>query len=141
MRSTLFFALVFAVLVSIAHAHASPQVATLTQVQGETKLFSHPSKKAPAPQPGVTVALYEGEYYNVKDAEVGDKMERGNILRTAPNGKARVVYDNGDQFNVGPGTAYRVQWSEDSAKATTEVALMYGKFRGIIEKGGPRSKL
>lgn len=141
MRSTTFFVLVFSALFSISRAQAGPQVATLTQVQGETKLFSNPSKSMPAAQAGVTYALYEGEYYAVKDAAVGDKVEKGNILRTAPNGKARVVYDNGDQFNVGPGTAYRIQWSEDSLKATTQVSLMYGKFRGIVEKGGPRSKL
>lgn len=122
-------------------ALAGEQVGTLTQVQGDVKLFSHPTKTLPASEPGVTRALFEGEYFVVNAAKPGDKVEKGNIVRTAPNGKTHVVYDNGDQFNVGPGTAYRVNWEADTAKSNTQITLAYGKFRGIVEKGGPRSKL
>lgn len=122
-------------------AVAAEQTGTLTQVQGEVTIFSQPSKTLPAAEAGVTRALYEGQYFVVKPAQVGNKIEKGNIVRTAPNGKARVVYDNGDQFNVGPGTAYKISWDSDTATSNTQVALMYGKFRGVVEKGGPRSKL
>ena len=125
---------------------ADTKVGTLTQVQGEVKVFRNPSKKLPAPTPGATHALFEGEYYVVTDAKVGDSVENGAIVRTTPSAKARVVYENGDQFNVGPGTAYKIAWSDRATAdkgqiAKTEVNLMYGKLRGIIEKGGPRSKL
>jgi len=117
------------------------QIGTLTQVEGTVKLFTHPSKalqKNDSPSPQV---LFEGEYFRAQDAKVGDKVDLGNIVRTAPTAKARVIFDNGDQFNVGAGTAYRVSWSPEHPNAGTNISLMYGKFRGVIEKGGPRSKL
>lgn len=120
------------------YAVAAAQVGTLTQIQGEVKLFAHPGKTMQGPAPH---ALFEGEYYSVRDAKAGDSVEKGNVLRTAVGSKARVVFQNGDQFNVGSGTAYRVSWDRDSAVANTSIKLMYGKMRGIIEKGGPRSKL
>ncbi|MGZ3696592.1 MAG: FecR family protein [Bdellovibrionota bacterium] len=121
------------------NALAESQVGTLTQVEGEVKVFSHPSKTMAEGGTAGARALFEGEYYEVGPAKVGDRVEKGNIVRTAPTAKARVVFDNGDQFNVGPGTAYRIFWKEN--EAGTNVNLMYGKLRGIIEKGGPRSKL
>jgi len=117
-------------------AFSSNQVGTITQIENEAKIFSHPGKNVQGPPPH---ALYEGEYYSVKDAKVGDRLENGNIVRTAPGGKARIVYDNGDQFNLGSGTAYRVFWDKNSTKP--KINLMYGKLRGIVEKGGPRGRL
>jgi len=119
---------------------AGDQVGTLTQSEGNVRLFHHPSKTLQKEQ-GAPHALFEGEYYLVTNAKPGDKVEKGNIVVTAPEAKARVVFDNGDQYNVGPATAYRVKWNQDTAKATSEIDLKYGKLRGIIEKGGPRSHL
>ena len=122
-------------------AIANDQVGTLTQVQGEVKLFFNPGKVLGAAVQGAPHVLFEGVYYSVKDAVAGSSVEKGNILRTAVGAKARVVYPNGDQFNVGSGSAYRITWDTDSAKSKTSMDLMYGKIRGIVEKGGPRSKL
>lgn len=116
--------------------HAN-QVGTITQTDGQVKLFTNPGKAMGGPAPH---ALYEGEYYSVQDAQVGMKIERGNVLRTAPGAKARVVFDNGDQFNVGPATAYKVNW-EKAGVAKPEVNLMYGKIRAVISKEGPRTGL
>lgn len=121
-----------------AVALASEQVGTLTQIEGDVKVFSHPGKTIQGPAPH---ALYEGEYYSVQQAKIGDKVERGNIVRTMPGAKARVVFENGDQYNVGSATAYRVFWEKDAKVAEVKMNLMYGKLRGIVEKGGPRSKL
>jgi hypothetical protein len=120
-------------------AWAGEQVGTLTQVQGEVKVFSHPGKEIQGPAPH---ALFEGTHYSVQDATVGAKIENGNILRTMPGARARVVFDNGDQYNVGSATAYKVGWKKDApAEGAPEVSLMYGKLRGVIAKGGPRSGL
>jgi hypothetical protein len=119
---------------------SNEQTGTMTQVEGSVKIFSHPSKILQK-ESGAPHALFEGEYFLVADAKVGDRVEKGNIVRTAPGSKARVVYENGDQFNVGPATAYRVTWNEGTSKNHTQVTLAYGKLRGIIEKGGPRSRL
>ena len=129
--------LVIAFMLSLSAA-ASQQAGTLTQVDGTVKIFTNPGKTVQGPPPH---ALFEGEYYSVKDASMGDRVEKGNIVRTAPGSKARVVFENGDQINVGSGTAYRVFWDKDSANAKTQINLMYGKMRGVIEKGGPRTRL
>jgi len=129
----------------LSSASASDQVGTVTQTQGDVKIFSHPSKTPPssATQNGKKSVhvLFEGEFYLVNDAKIGDKVENGNIVKTPPGAKARVIFENGDQINVGSGTAYRIHWTQDSAQAETQVSLMYGKLRGVIEKGGPRSHL
>ncbi|MCM2279205.1 MAG: FecR domain-containing protein [Oligoflexia bacterium] len=125
---------------------ASEQVGTITQAEGSVKLFTDPAKKLHGDSEGDSGAraLFEGEYYRVRDAKVGDRVQQGNIVRTALGAKARVVFENGDQYNVGPGTAYRVFWNKDSKEAkqaNTKVELMYGKLRGVVAKGGPRSRL
>jgi hypothetical protein len=126
-------------------AWASSQVGTLTQLQGEVKIFSNPSKTLPPEGSNegqkVSRALFEGEYYTVRDAKMGEKVENGNIVKTSPGAKTRVIFENGDQITVGSGTAYRIKWDQDSPKGETHVSLMYGKLRGVIEKGGPRSHL
>ncbi|HUP58574.1 MAG TPA: FecR family protein [Bdellovibrionota bacterium] len=124
---------------STSPAFAGEQVGTLTHVHGEVKIFSHPARQAPEGPP--PHALFEGEHYSVKDAQVGDRVEKGNIVRTATGGRARVVFENGDQFVVHPGTAYRVTWAKDQPVGRAEVKLMYGKIRAVIENGGPRKDL
>lgn len=123
-----------------AFSYAEVQVATVTQVEGNVKIFSHPSK-SPSNDSSIQQALYEGEYFQISDAHVGDKIEKGNLLRTLPGGKARVVYENGDQINVGSGTAYKVSWEEKKENPEVNINLAYGKLRGIVAKGGPRSHL
>lgn len=118
---------------------SSSQQGTITQVTGQVQVFSHPSQKGgklngPAPH-----ALFEGETYSVRTAKLGDIVDQGNIVRTAPGAQTRVVFENGDQFHVGSATSYRVKWGKTQGK--TQVNLMYGKLRGIIEKGGPRTGL
>ncbi len=132
------FMIAFVAMALAASASASEQVGTLTQITGDVKIFTNPSKTPDNPAPR---ALFEGEYFTVREAKIGDRLDRLNILRTAPGAKARIVFDNGDQYNVGPGTAYRVNWENDTAKGKPEVKLMYGKLRGIVSKGGPRSGL
>jgi hypothetical protein len=127
----------WALSVAFAIGAQANQVGTITQTDGQVKLFTNPGKGMEGPAPH---ALYEGEYYSVQDAQVGMKIERGNVLRTAPGAKARVVFDNGDQYNVGPATAYKVNW-EKAGEAKPEVNLMYGKIRAVISKEGPRTGL
>lgn len=125
-----------------AESLASDQIGTVTQTEGTVKIFTHPSRKLHGEGDDKTPrALFQGEYYRVKDAQIGDRVEKGNILRTAPGAKARIVFDNGDQYNVGGGTAYRVFWDKDAKNAKNEIQLMYGKLRGVVEKGGPRTRL
>lgn len=135
---------------SILFSSAAPRPASagtehvgmLTQVDGEVKLLTQPSprlhKDASGGAPRV---LFEKEYYLLVDAKPGTRVEKGNILRTAPGAKAKIVYENGDQFTVGPGTSFKITWERPGAAGSTQMDLAHGKIRGVIEKGGPRSKL
>ncbi len=126
---------------------ASNSVGTLTAVEGEVILLSRPSKKFSNTTP--PPVMYEGEYFQSQLAQVGMHVEKGNVLRTTLQGRARVIYENGDQFNVAPGTAYRIDWQEkldakSNAKSKnfeTRMELLHGKIRGIIDKAGPRNQL
>lgn len=135
-------ALALAVAVLPEGAFGSEQVATVTSAEGDVRIFTHPSGKgAKTPTgPGPHV-LYEGEYYSVRAAVPGDRVERGNIVRTLPGARARIIFDNGDQYHVGPATAFRVFWKQDSAKGEPVLNVTYGKVRGVVSKDGPRRQL
>ena len=129
----------------IGVAEASPghkQVATITQIQGRAQIFVNPSKKpiqGKSTDDG-TMAYFEGEYYLIQEAKLGDQVQKNTIIRTLPNAQVNIVYDNGDQFHMGPGTAYRVTWNEKT-ELEAKVKLMYGRLRGVISKDGPRQKV
>ncbi len=116
------------------------QAATITRINGSVQVFTHPTSQLQGPGQ----VKYENKYYRLKKAKVGDKVQKGNILRTAPGSKARVVFDNGDQINVAPGSSYKVDWAVNSSDpdiAKPTISLKYGKIRAVISKKGPRSKL
>ncbi|MGE0615159.1 MAG: FecR domain-containing protein [Bacteriovoracia bacterium] len=135
-----------------APVYADSQVGVLTAVEGGVQIFDHPGQEMKGPAPHVK---YQNEYYSVRSAKVGDVVENGNIVQTATDGRARVVYENGDQLNLGQGTAYRVSWQRgkkgrlyaaekakpDATKTSAQLELVYGKLRALVEKGGPRSGL
>jgi hypothetical protein len=56
----------------VSSVSANQQTATLTQVQGDVKIFTNPGKAAQGPAPH---ALYEGLYYSVRDAQPGEKID------------------------------------------------------------------
>lgn len=122
-----------------ATAFGSNQVATVTSAEGDVRIFTHPSGKgAKSPTgPGPHV-LYEHEYFSVRAAAPGDRVELGNIVRTLPGARARVIFDNGDQYHVGPATAYRFSWQKDGAKGGPVLNVTYGKLRGVVSPDGPR---
>ncbi len=124
-----------------ANAHAGAQNASITKLMGSVQIFTHPSR-TPHPKKDTadgSMALFEGEYFLVREAKVGDTLEQGNILRTKVASRARLVYDNGDQILVAPGTAYRIHW-EPKTETDPKLSLMYGKIRGVVSKQGPRGK-
>lgn len=135
----------FVVFFFAALAHASDQVGTLTQLSGKVTILSSPSKTLPADaREGSARVKFGDEYFYSALAKLGDKVEKGAYIRTDLGATARIVFENGDQYNVGPGTAFRVDWKKDAAvakDAAPQVSMQFGKLRGIVEKGGPRSKL
>ena len=116
----------------------SGQIGTLTAVEGAVQVFAYPSTKFDGPSPRV---LFENSYYTFLDGKAGQRVDAGYIVRTAPDAKARIVYDNGDQFYLGGGSAYQVAWKTKSAVTETDIKLLYGRLRGVVAKGGPRSHM
>ncbi len=120
---------------------AENHVATITQLQGEIQIYSNPSSKPlkdPSAKSG-NIVLFENQYYTLKNAKIGDTVNNGNILRARPGSHAHVIFDNGDQIHIGPGSSYRIQWDQ-SLEKKLKIDLMYGRLRGIISKEGPRQK-
>lgn len=115
------------------------QVATITRLDGKVQVFANPSKVI---QDKKDMVKFEDAYYQLRDAKIGDKLEKGMILRTLPDGKALVIYDNGDQINLGSGSSYKIDWNGSGEKAKSpELELKYGSIRAVISKQGPRNGL
>lgn len=115
-------------------------VGRIIKISGDVRVFANPSEKIQGPPPHV---LYEGKYYSVAPAKLGMKLDNGNILETGGNAKARVIFKNGDQFNIGEGTAYTISWQEKGTKdsGASVVNMMRGQLRAIVSKQGPRNNM
>lgn len=87
--------------------------------------------------------LYEGKHYSVDKVKLGAKVFMNDIIKTGSDGKLKIVYKNGDQYNVGENTFYEVNWdkSKYSNRDVPTVKLMFGKIRAVISKEGPRKEL
>jgi hypothetical protein len=140
-NSVIFLTLLFAAIPG-SMTLARSIVATITHIDGNTQVYSHPSKTSPLAKQDAngTTVLFEGQYYRVRDAIPGEKLENGNILRTRPGAHANVIFDNGDQIHLGPGSSYHIQWNGKNTKKI-EFKLMYGKLRGIISKESDEKKI
>jgi hypothetical protein len=113
----------------------------LIKKSGKVELFLNPSSKVQGPGPHVK---FQGLFYNVKkNPRLGFKIPNGSVIKTGAKSKARIVYKNGDQFNVGEGTSYKIQFAKSGfrRKGATTVNLLYGKLRAVISKKGPRNNM
>jgi hypothetical protein len=135
---------IFLTLVALFHslnAFARTIEATISNLEGDAQVYSNPSKNAAKKKDSSgTTVLYEGFYYQVNEAKVGNLIQSGNILRTRPGAQAKVIFDNGDQIHLGPGSSYQIQWNDSKSKKI-KFNLMYGRLRGIISKEGKEQKI
>jgi hypothetical protein len=115
---------------------ASSHVGRIIKKQGKAELYYNPSKKVTGSGPHV---LFNGVYYNFKKLKLGAKINNGNIVKTGKDAKLKIVYKNGDQFNIGEGTSFEIKWKSNKTPPTGN--LLYGSIRGIISKKGARSGL
>lgn len=122
------------------NSFANKNVGIIVKKKGDVELLTSPSKKFIQNK---GIVLYEGLYYTQKKVRPGSKLRNGDILKTGKEAKARVVYKNGDQFNIGEGTALKISWKKTQLKAKSKptINLINGAIRGIISKKGPRSGL
>lgn len=129
--------LMFMLLISTRPAFSeSVQGSVVTRVEGEATLMI---KKSAAPQPSNTRTVQlESETYYVRDVKRGDRPGNGDVISTGKDGKVRLIFRNGDQVTVTPGTAYKFSWEKKSDLGPV-AQILYGDIRAVIQPGGPRS--
>ena len=121
-----------------ALAEADRSTAFLTRSEGDVKIFTSPSEAAPKANPdGGPAIKFDGKFYIEKLAKRGAKVGPGELLKTGPDGKARIIFRNGDQVTVSENTAYRMTDQAGGKGALMEI--IFGDARSIILPGGPRS--
>jgi len=113
---------------------------TLVKKSGKVELYTNPSKTVSGPGPHV---LYEGTYYTVvNDPKLGYKIPNESIIKTGTGAKAKIIFPDGDQFNVGEATAFKYSWtSSKKGQDEASVGMIFGKLRAVISKEGPRNNM
>jgi hypothetical protein len=125
---------------SLLASERSSTIARIIKMRGEVELFTNRSKGVKGtPPPHI---LYNGHYYSLKRARIGQKVRPHEIIRTGKKSRVRLVFTNGDQYTLGPGTVYEgAPKSKHKRGGGSVVNLLYGKFRAVISKKGPRKEL
>ena len=129
--------LVFNLVFETAFASPSaPQGAVATRVEGSAQLYI---KKSNQPQPaGTSSVKLESEVYFTRDLKKGDRPGNGDVVVTGRDGKVRLIFKNGDQVTVTPGTAYKFSWDQETQKSPI-ANILFGDIRAVIQPGGPRT--
>lgn len=108
--------------------------AKIVRQEGEIEIFYHKTLDQ-LPQ-----VKYDGQVYSYKQAGLGDKINSGDIIRSK-TGKARIIFNNGDQIHLNEGSSLSYQGSPSKEQPESTLNLIYGKIRSIISSDGPRKNL
>ncbi len=121
-----------------AWGQGDPTTAVVTRKEGEATLLT-PSESEAAKDGGSQVQL-NGVRYGLSPIKAGKKITPGSIVQTGADGKVRLIFPNGDQVTVAPGTTY--ENTKVSGKESKPLFNVFsGQIRAIINKGGPRENL
>lgn len=112
------------------------QYGAITSAQGLVEVFIEPQ----AASTQTSKVIYEGKSYDSVKARVGVKVFPGQIVRTGNGAKAKIIFNNGDQFTIGPASAY-VFPGESVAGKQSEVKVLYGKIRAQISPEGSNANI
>lgn len=118
--------------------NAAEHTGTISKMRGSVEILSGGTKSVSGKGPHVK---YNGKYYTLTKPGVGDKVLQGQIVRTGKRSLARIIFDNGDQFTVGPGSEYALSVPKKRKDQSSLINLTRGKLRAIISKDGPRNKM
>ena len=123
---------------TVSRAEAPPIVVS---AEGVVELFSDPSQKIHDTVPeGSVRAKYEGMNYLARPVKPGAKLPSGAWLRTRPGARARVIFSNGDQMNVGPASFMKIVPPRRGSRDPESLDLRFGMVRSVISPKGPRSR-
>lgn len=122
-----------------ALAQTDPSTAIVTRKEGEAQLLT-PLAETGGGQEGSSQVQLNGNRYGLSPLKAGKKVVPGSVVQTGADGKVRLIFPNGDQVTVAPGTTY-----ENTKVAGSEGKPLFnvfsGQIRAIINKGGPREAL
>jgi len=112
-------------------------VATFVMSKGDVKIL-RPAEAGT----GGKLLVFEGRKYSFEDGRIGKKVKPSDVLQTGTDGRAKIIFSNGDQFQLGPGTSMSLPSLDGEEKGSGQnLELFYGRIRALISKGGPRSGL
>lgn len=114
-------------------------VGTFVATKGDVKILRTPA----GPDDQGPFALYEGAKYSYEIAKIGKKIKPSEIVQSGADGKAKIVYPNGDHFVIGVGTTMVMPELVGKAadKNSSSVKLLYGRVRALVSKNGPRNNM
>ncbi|MCB0350013.1 MAG: FecR domain-containing protein [Bdellovibrionales bacterium] len=114
-------------------------VGTIVAKKGDVKILRTPA----GPEDKGPFALYEGNKYSYELAKIGKKIKPSEIIQSGADGKAKIVYPNGDYLVIGVGTTMVMPDVAEKAEAkdSSSVKLIYGRVRALISKSGPRNNM
>jgi hypothetical protein len=87
---------------------------------------------------GAKTIKFENDTYFIRPAKNGDRPANGDVVTTGKDGKVRLIFRNGDQVTVTPGTAFKFSWDPKTDKNAI-AEIVYGDIRAVIQPEGPRS--
>ena len=110
-------------------SYAQTFVGTFVMTKGDVKIL-----RAPSASPKGPFLVYEGKKFSYQKARIGRKIKGNELIQTGTDGRAKVVYPNGDHFNLGPGTSMSMPSPEKGGKGKkgSNLNLFYGKVRSLI---------
>lgn len=137
--SLLIFSLFFTTIFS-HKTMAQSFVGTLAQVKGDVKVLREPVLNDQSQR-----VIYEGREYVYTPAKIGLKVRPRQVIMAGVDGQARLIYNNGDHFVIGAGTAMvlpdKASTGDNKTPNAPTLNLLYGKIRGMVSKTGPRNNM
>jgi hypothetical protein len=111
---------------------AANQAGTISKIRGQVEILLEGKGQD---------VKYKGKYYSLQKAKLGDKVQLGQLVRTGKRSFARIIFENGDQFLVSPGSEYVLTVPKSKKNSYSLINLTRGKLRAIISRDGPRNKM
>lgn len=125
---------------SFSTIYAQSFVGTAVSAVGDVKEL----KPAKSGESDDATLRFEGKDYHYKRVKIGSKLTIGDMIFTGPNGRAKIVYQNGDHLMVGPSSAIFLPVPKSAGKSaggSSSLNIIYGKVRALISHDGPRNNM
>lgn len=129
-----FSLIALSLLASFEVVASTSDTGTITRIRGDVEILSQVN------QAKTTQVYYQDRSYFLTQAQLGDEIRRGDILRTGHASIVRVVFENGDQFTVGPGSEYTLEIQAEG-QSSSLINMARGRLRGVVSSDGPRNNM